>query len=139
MLMDISSEMIHSLLPMSMVTTLGNQHLRRGSGRRTRRVHSADRQNLLGFADTQRLLGQAQGSRGVRLWPERVDQAALCRCTNHRFSACGPDRVGKGVRDAPRDALIADLVPSHLRGASFGLRQSRDTVGPYLTRWWPSA
>jgi hypothetical protein len=35
--------------------------------------------------------------------------------------------------------LIADLVPSHLRGASFGLRQSRDTVGPYLTRWWPSA
>src|SRR5205085_6702637 len=42
------------------------------------------------------------------------------------------DRVGKGIRGAPRDALIADLTPSGLRGASFGLRQSLDTVGAFL-------
>jgi MFS family permease len=39
------------------------------------------------------------------------------------------DRIGKGVRGAPRDALIADLAPANLRGASFGLRQALDTVG----------
>jgi MFS family permease len=42
------------------------------------------------------------------------------------------DRVGKGIRGAPRDALIADLAPAHLRGASFGLRQSLDTVGAFV-------
>jgi MFS family permease len=42
------------------------------------------------------------------------------------------DRVGKGVRGAPRDALVADLTPPHLRGAAFGLRQSLDTVGAFL-------
>jgi MFS family permease len=41
------------------------------------------------------------------------------------------DRVGKGIRGAPRDALVADLSPPHLRGASFGLRQSLDTVGAF--------
>jgi predicted MFS family arabinose efflux permease len=41
------------------------------------------------------------------------------------------DRVGKGVRGAPRDALVADLTPSHIRGAAFGLRQSLDTVGAF--------
>jgi len=42
------------------------------------------------------------------------------------------DRIGKGIRGAPRDALIADITPSHLRGASFGLRQSLDTLGAVL-------
>jgi MFS family permease len=42
------------------------------------------------------------------------------------------DRVGKGIRGAPRDALIADLSPEHLRGASFGLRQSLDTIGAFM-------
>jgi len=42
------------------------------------------------------------------------------------------DRVGKGVRGAPRDALAADIAPVHLRGAAFGLRQSLDTVGAFL-------
>ncbi len=41
------------------------------------------------------------------------------------------DRVGKGIRGAPRDALVADLAPPHLRGASYGLRQSLDTVGAF--------
>ena len=42
------------------------------------------------------------------------------------------DRIGKGIRGAPRDALIADIAPAHMRGASFGLRQSLDTVGAFL-------
>ena len=42
------------------------------------------------------------------------------------------DRVGKGVRGAPRDALVADIAPVHLRGAAFGLRQSLDTVGAFV-------
>lgn len=42
------------------------------------------------------------------------------------------DRVGKGIRGAPRDALVADLAPAHMRGASFGLRQSLDTIGAFL-------
>src|SRR4030095_13763513 len=42
------------------------------------------------------------------------------------------DRIGKGIRGAPRDALIADLSPAHLRGASFGLRQSLDTGGAFI-------
>src|SRR5690606_26841069 len=42
------------------------------------------------------------------------------------------DRIGKGIRGAPRDALIADIAPPHLRGASFGLRQTLDTVGAFL-------
>jgi MFS family permease len=41
------------------------------------------------------------------------------------------DRIGKGIRGAPRDALVADLTPSHLRGAAYGLRQSLDTVGAF--------
>ena len=42
------------------------------------------------------------------------------------------DRIGKGIRGAPRDALIADLTPPDLRGASYGLRQSLDTIGAVL-------
>ena len=41
------------------------------------------------------------------------------------------DRVGKGIRGAPRDALIADLAPPAIRGAAFGLRQSLDTLGAF--------
>jgi MFS family permease len=41
------------------------------------------------------------------------------------------DRVGKGIRGAPRDALVADIAPPEVRGAAFGLRQSLDTVGAF--------
>ena len=42
------------------------------------------------------------------------------------------DRVGKGIRCAPRDALVADIAPPHLRDAAFGLRQSLDTIGAFI-------
>src|SRR5205807_3615490 len=47
------------------------------------------------------------------------------------FFARFMDRIGKGIRGAPRDALIADLTPAAVRGAAFGLRQSLDTVGAF--------
>src|SRR5262249_38183988 len=48
------------------------------------------------------------------------------------FAARFIDRIGKGIRGAPRDALIADITPPDLRGASFGLRQSLDTIGAFI-------
>jgi len=48
------------------------------------------------------------------------------------FTARFLDRIGKGIRGAPRDALIADVAPVKIRGACFGLRQSMDTVGAFL-------
>ncbi|MBC7522328.1 MAG: MFS transporter, partial [Sandarakinorhabdus sp.] len=47
------------------------------------------------------------------------------------FGARFVDRVGKGIRGAPRDALVADITPPAIRGAAFGLRQSLDTVGAF--------
>ncbi len=42
------------------------------------------------------------------------------------------DRIGKGIRGAPRDALVADVTPLSIRGRAFGLRQALDTVGAFL-------
>ena len=48
------------------------------------------------------------------------------------FAARFIDRVGKGIRGAPRDALVADIAPPELRGAAYGLRQSLDSIGAFL-------
>jgi hypothetical protein len=47
------------------------------------------------------------------------------------------DRTGKGIRGAPRDALVADVTPPEMRGAAYGLRQSMDTTGAFLAHYWP--
>src|SRR6266550_12885 len=67
----------------------------------------------------------------------------LAPCISWLVAARFIDRIGKGIRGAPRDALVADIAPKHLRGASFGLRQSLDTVGAFLgpllgigLMWW---
>ena len=57
---------------------------------------------------------------------------ALASSTGIVLTARLLDRIGKGVRGAPRDALVADITPPHLRGAAFGLRQALDTVGAFL-------
>lgn len=57
---------------------------------------------------------------------------AMASTTGIVLSARLADRIGKGIRGAPRDALVADIAPPHLRGAAFGLRQSLDTVGAFL-------
>ena len=132
LLMDISSEMVHSLLPLFMVGTLGASALVVGL--------------IEGLAEATALIvkvfsGVLSDWWGKRKWLA-VFGYALGALTKPLF-ALAPgigtvltarllDRVGKGVRGAPRDALVADIAPPDMRGAAFGLRQSLDTVGAFL-------
>lgn len=129
MLMDISSEMIHSLLPLFMVTTLGASTLAVGlveglaeSLALVVKVFSGILSDYLGKRKGLALIGYALGAFTKPLF-------ALAPGVGMVLTARLLDRVGKGVRGAPRDALVADIAPPHLRGAAFGLRQSLDTVG----------
>ena len=112
LLMDISSEMIHSLLPVFLVTALGASTLAVGLIEGVGRSHRADRQGVLRRA--QRLARPAQAAGGARLRARRAVQAAV-RARDHAPAWCWRarliDRVGKGMRGAPRDALVADLAP----------------------------
>ncbi len=132
LLMDISSEMIHSLLPLFMVTTLGASTMAVGmveglaeSLALAVKVFSGTLSDYLGKRKGLALFGYALGALTKPLFAMAPDIGAL-------LTARLLDRVGKGVRGAPRDALVADIAPAHLRGAAFGLRQSLDTVGAFL-------
>ncbi|KTD43363.1 MFS transporter [Legionella quateirensis] len=132
MLMDISSEIIHSLLPVFMVTALGASMatigLIEGIAEATAmivRVFSGVLSDYLGKRKNIVLLGYSLSALTKPLF-------ALSSSVGLVFAARFMDRIGKGIRGAPRDALVADLAPAHLRGASFGLRQSLDTVGALL-------
>lgn len=132
LLMDVSSEMIHSLLPLFMVTVLGAGAfavgLIEGLAEATAlivKVFSGTLSDWLGRRKALALGGYALGALSKPLF-------ALATSTGLVLTARLLDRVGKGVRGAPRDALIADLAPAPIRGAAFGLRQSLDTVGAFL-------
>jgi len=132
MLMDISSEMIHSLLPLFMVGTLGASALTVGlieglaeSTALIVKVFSGALSDYLGKRKGLALFGYALGALTKPLF-------ALAPTAGVVLGARLLDRVGKGVRGAPRDALVADITPEGLRGAAFGLRQSLDTVGAFL-------
>ena len=132
LLMDISSEMIHSLLPLFMVTTLGASALTVGlieglaeSTALMVKVFSGALSDYLGKRKGLAVAGYALGAMSKPLF-------ALAPGMGLVLTARLLDRVGKGIRGAPRDALVADLAPAHLRGAAFGLRQSLDTVGAFL-------
>jgi MFS family permease len=132
MLMDISSEMIHSLLPMFMVTTLGTSVLAVGvieglaeSTALMVKVFSGALSDYLGRRKGLAVLGYAMGALSKPLF-------AIAGGLGLLVGARLIDRVGKGIRGAPRDALVADIAPPELRGAAFGLRQSLDTVGAFL-------
>ena len=132
MLMDISSEMIHSLLPMFMVTTLGASGLLVGlieglaeSTALIVKIFSGALSDYLGKRKGLAVFGYALGALTKPLF-------ALAPTVGIVLTARLLDRVGKGVRGAPRDALVADLTPPHIRGAAFGLRQALDTVGAFL-------
>lgn len=131
MLMDISSEMIHSLLPLFMVTTLGASAftvgLIEGAAESTAlivKVFSGVISDYLGNRKSLAVIGYAIGALTKPLFAMAPGLGLL-------ITARLLDRVGKGIRGAPRDALVADLTPPHLRGAAFGLRQSLDTVGAF--------
>ena len=132
MLMDISSEVIHSLLPMFMVTTLGASAfvvgLVEGLAESTAlivKIFSGALSDYLGKRKGLAVFGYALGALTKPLF-------AIAPTAGVVLTARLLDRVGKGVRGAPRDALVADLTPPHIRGAAFGLRQSLDTVGAFL-------
>jgi MFS family permease len=132
MLMDISSEMIHSLLPLFMVTTLGTSvfviGIIEGLAQSTAlivKVFSGILSDYIGKRKGLAVIGYAMGAFSKPLF-------AVASSTGLVLTARLLDRIGKGVRGAPRDALVADIAPPHLRGAAFGLRQALDTVGAFL-------
>jgi MFS family permease len=132
LLMDVSSEMIHSLLPVFMVTTLGVSvfavGLIEGAAEATAlivKVFSGVLSDYWGKRKPLAVLGYGLGALSKPLF-------ALASSAGLVLGARLLDRVGKGIRGAPRDALVADITPPELRGAAFGLRQSLDTVGAFL-------
>jgi MFS family permease len=131
MLMDISSEMIHALLPIYLFTVLGASTLTVGviegiaeATAAITKIFSGVLSDWLGRRKELAALGYGLAALTKPIFPLAPDVGWLVVA---RFI----DRVGKGVRGAPRDALVADLAPPELRGASFGLRQSLDTVGAF--------
>lgn len=132
LLMDISSEMIHSLLPVFLVTTLGVSMLAvgliEGVSEATAlivKVFSGVLSDYWGKRKPLTVLGYGLGAVSKPLF-------ALATTSGMVMGARMLDRVGKGIRGAPRDALIADIAPPAMRGAAFGLRQTLDTVGAFL-------
>ena len=132
LLMDISSEMIHSLLPVFMVTTLGTSVLMvgllEGAAEATAlavKVFSGTLSDWWGRRKPLAVVGYGLGALSKPLF-------AMATGTGWVVAARLIDRVGKGIRGAPRDALVADIAPPGQHGAAFGLRQSLDTVGAFL-------
>ncbi|TDV04798.1 putative MFS family arabinose efflux permease [Raoultella planticola] len=132
LLMDVSSEMIHSLLPLFMATTLGASviiiGIIEGVAEATAlmlKVFSGVISDYVGKRKGLALLGYGLGALSKPLF-------AIASTSGVVFSARMIDRVGKGIRGAPRDALVADVTPPEIRGAAYGLRQSLDTIGAFL-------
>jgi MFS family permease len=132
LLMDASSELVHALLPLFMVTVLGASAIAVGV--------------IEGVAEATALIVKVfsgyLSDRARRRKPLVLAGYGIAALSKIAFPL-GPDlswivgarvvdRIGKGIRGAPRDALIADLAPADARGASFGLRQALDTVGAVL-------
>ncbi len=132
MFMDMSSELIHSLLPVFMVSSLGASVMMVGM--------------IEGIAEAAALiikifsgvlsdwLGRRKGLAvfGYGLSALSKPAFALATTVYWAFFARFMDRIGKGIRGAPRDALVADMVSSNIRGAAYGLRQSLDTIGAFV-------
>lgn len=132
LLMDVSSESIHSLLPVFLTGVLGAGALTvgliEGAAEATAlivKVFSGVLSDYLGKRKALAVAGYGLGALSKPLF-------ALATSAGLVLAARLIDRTGKGIRGAPRDALVADLAPVELRGAAFGLRQSLDTVGAFL-------
>jgi len=129
MFMDVSSEMIHALLPLYLVTVLGTSTLTVGiiegiaeATASITKIFSGALSDYLGRRKWLAAFGYGLAAVTKPVFPLA---SAIGWLTAARFVDC----VGKGIRGAPRDALIADLTPANLRGSAYGLRQSLDTIG----------
>jgi MFS family permease len=132
MFMDISSEMIHALLPVYLITTLGTSALAVGfiegiaeATASITKIFSGALSDWLGKRKALAAFGYGLAAFTKPIFP-------LASSVSWLVAARFIDRFGKGIRGAPRDALVADLSPAPMRGASFGLRQSLDTIGAFL-------
>lgn len=130
--MDVSSEMIHALLPIYLVTTMGATMMTVGiiegiaeATAAITKLFSGAISDWLGKRKPLAVLGYGLAALTKPVFP-------LAPTIGWLIGARFIDRVGKGIRGAPRDALIADLTSPEQRGAGFGLRQSLDTVGAFL-------
>jgi hypothetical protein len=132
LLMDISSEMIHALLPIYLVTVLATSMVTvgiiEGIAEATASVVKVFSGALSDWFRKRKLL--AVIGYGLAAFTKPI--FPLASSVGWLVAARFIDRIGKGIRGAPRDALVAEIAPAHLRGASFGLRQSLDTVGAFL-------
>jgi MFS family permease len=144
MLMDTSSELIHSLLPVFMTVSLGASATTLGviEGAAEAialivKIFSGVISDYVGKRKWLTVVGYGLGALSKPLF-------ALANTVGWVFAARFTDRIGKGIRGAPRDALIADVTPPAIRGAAFGLRQALDTIGAFtgpllaiiLMLWW---
>jgi MFS family permease len=130
--MDMSSELIHSLLPVFMVTTLGASMIAVGiieglaeATAAIMKVFSGTLSDYLGKRKFIMVLGYALAAFTKPVFP-------LAYSISWVVVARFVDRIGKGIRGAPRDALVADIAPPQLRGAAYGLRQGLDSVGAVI-------
>ena len=132
LLMDVSSEMIHALFPLYLVTVLGTSMVTVGviegiaeATASITKIFSGALSDRLGKRKLLAAFGYGLAAFTKPVFP-------LASSIGWLVAARFIDRVGKGIRGAPRDALVADISPPHLRGKSFGLRQSLDTIGAFL-------
>jgi len=131
LLMDISSELIHALLPVFMITVLGASTVAVGliegvaeATAAITKVFSGALSDRIGKRKLLVGIGYGLAALTKPIFP-------LAGTTSAILAARFLDRIGKGIREAPRDALIADITPPAIRGASYGLRQALDTVGAF--------
>ncbi len=130
--MDISSELVHSLLPIFMTTVIGASMVTVGiiegfaeGIAAITKVFSGAVSDYFRKRKFLAVTGYALGALTKPVFP-------LATTIGWVFSARFVDRIGKGIRGAPRDALIADITPTPLRGAAYGLRQALDSVGAFV-------
>ncbi len=132
MFMDISSEMIHALLPAYLTTVLGASMMSVGliegiaeATASITKLFSGALSDWFGKRKLLAVIGYGLAAFTKPIFP-------LATTIGWIITARFVDRIGKGIRGAPRDALVADITPPEFRGAAFGLRQSLDTVGAFL-------
>lgn len=132
MFMDISSELVHSLLPVFMATVLGTSMMTIGiiegiaeATAAITKVFSGAISDYMGKRKLLAVIGYGLAVVTRPIFP-------LATSAGWVFAARFIDRIGKGIRGAPRDALVADLTPIAMRGAAYGLRQSLDSIGGFI-------
>lgn len=132
MFMDISSELVHSLLPIFMSSVLGASMTTIGVVEGIAEATAAFSKFFSGFFSDWSGKRKAVALFGYTLSTLTKPVFPLASSIGWVFFARVADRVGKGIRGAPRDALVAELSPPELRGAAFGLRQALDSVGAFI-------